>query len=647
MIVPGVSGTVGVGSTSVTAGLPTGLVNGMKVVIAVVTKPDTATFTTPTNWTAEGEKAGGGGTTGNQIGPTKVAVFTRVKDATWSTMPAITVTNGSASAAIAFGQLPGGGSALSVAVATGEFTGDTTSWSTVFATDPGITADDRVIVFCGNKDDAPVWSAQSLSVPGCTLTPAWERSDVVETTTGNDCGGMVAEWMVKSGTSSGAATFTATTDLASRGPAILVRLRETGVPTNLCHGVEPEAQGGFQGPIIDGNGNLYRVTEEYLGPNLAIPEFGNHPMMMKSADGGITWKRMDSANGPGYGLQGSFNDMESCWIVQRTGLQQIELLYEKAESRWWGATFCTSDHATTPDTWVTASIGTSAGVETFPATVANESGIAGVSLSDGTVHAFIRGQLQSGFDSFSFRTKATATWGSGTYITDGVNMTRPSAVVGESDKTYLFYRDHTNGQVRYRTITAAGSVGSSARVDSAGAGAGGAVNYMNNVVPPVYYDDAGTPVVVVGFVNASNVLRTVEIRGGVVGSEQVVSSDVLTVNPLDLGGTSTDNQGPSAALAVLGTTVYAFWGEVTGTSGDVFYASRPNGGSWSARTLFFDTGAGNECHWLYANKISATKIGVTVDIGRHFDDDSTIIYSELSVATAAALPIIVMPPRRP
>jgi len=604
-----------------------------------------------TNWTLESEFAGGGGTQGTDTGPSRVMIYSRVKDAGWSTMSAIaTLTGANSSAAIAFGQLPGGGSSISTAVATGEYTGNGTAWSATMTTDPGITENDRIIIVCGNQSDGPTWSAQDLSVPGCTLTAVWERTEALEGITGQDVGGMICEFMVKSGTSTGAATFTATTSAASRGPTVLLRLRETGVPNNLVHGVEPEAAGGFQGPIMDGNGNLYRVTEEYLGPNLAMPEFGNHPMMMKSTDGGVTWKRMDAANGPGYGVQGSFNDMESCAIVQRTGLKQIEVLYEKAESRWWGCTFNTSDHPTAPDTWVTASIGTSAGVETFAATVARESGIAGCSLADGTVRAFVRGTQVSTFDAFSFRTKATTTWSSATVIDDGSrNMTRPQAVTGPSDEVLLAYRDDTNGQVRGRIISAAGSVGSSFRIDTNGAGAGASVKYVNNVVPPVYYDDAGTSVYVVGFVNASDLFKIVEIRGGTVGAEETVSTDTLTVNPLDLGGTSTDNEGPSAALAVIGTTLYAFWGEVVGSSGDVYYASRPNGGSWSARTLFADTGTGNECQWLYANKISATRVAVTYDIGRHFDDDSTIIYAELTVGGGATAsppkpPIVAGPP---
>lgn len=399
-------------------------------------------------------------------------------------------------------------------------------------------------------------------------------------------------------------------------------------------GVEPEAANGFQGPIMDSNGNLYRVTEEFLGAGGA--GFGNHPRMEKSSDGGQTWSRQDATNSPGYNTAGSYNDMESAWITHRPTADEIVLTYMKAQSRWWGVSYRTSDHPTNPDTWDTGTFATSSGQDQF-GTQASESGIAACVLSDGTVRAFIRGTPQSANQAFLHRTKATTTWDSGaTYITHAsVDMTRPSCVVGESDTTYLFYRDHTNGRVYYRTVSSTGTVGSPSRVDTNGAGA--TDSYMNNVVPPVYYNDGGTPVVVVGFVNASNVLRTVEVRGGTPGSEQVVSTDTLVNDPPSSGG-QTDNMGPSAALAVHGTTVYALWGD--DTSGDLYYATRPNGGSWSARTLLADTGTGNEVQWLYANVVTkpdASKIlAFTYDIGPHADDGGNIQYNELALSAGSS-----------
>lgn len=423
------------------------------------------------------------------------------------------------------------------------------------------------------------------------------------------------------------ATVTPTT--ASRTVVIGTPSVSSGVILpGLIDGVEPEAAGGYPGPCIDSNGAMYRVTEEYLQAGGA--GFGNHPMIMKSSDGGQTWTRQDATNTPGYGTTGSYNDMESACLISRPTSKEVVLCYMKSQSRWWGMSFRTSDHPTNPDTWDLSTIATSSGQDSI-SSQASESGVQGVTLSNGTVRAFIRTHNGS-FDDFLHRTKVTTTWDTGaTYISDAFQMTRPQAVVANNDITYLFYKDHTNGRIYYRTISATGTVGASTRVDSGGAGTG--VDYENNCMPPTYYDDAGTPVVTVAFVNASNQLRTVDVRGGAVQAEQQVSTDTVTVNPAGTESTS-DSQGPSAALAASGTTLYVFWGD--NTSGDLYYATRENGGSWSARTLLADSGAGGRMNWLYAKELtkpSGSKvIGYTYDVGPHADDDSNIWYNEMAVA---------------
>lgn len=661
------------GTTSVTPAAPASLVNGNIVVIYVGCKYDTASVVTPTDWTLAGSVAGGTTGTGNDTGPTRTTVFYRVKDAAWSTMPTITVTSGNASFAQAF-QYSNATGFWDVAASGGADSTTGTAWSVTAASNPGITAGDMCFVATTVPTDigaGATFSAQAITATGISVWgTATERSEPY-TSNGNDAGGMVFDRPVTTGTSSAAPVITATaggTTTNIMGTSLLVRLREITITSksgsdslgigvtdtsaapvevdplpSLVDGVEPEAAGSFHGPYMDSNGSLYILTEEYLAAG--GPGFGNHPMIMKSADNGATWTRMDAANGPGYNLSGSFNDLESVWLVQRAGTNSLIVLHEKASSRWWGHTYRTSDHPTNPDTWDAASFGTSSGLEQFTTAPPSESGIGGVTLSDGTVRAFIRGNKQSTFDAIRHAVMAAGgvSWNiaGATYITHAnVNMSRPTPVVGESDNTYMFYRDHTNGRVYYVTISSTGTVSGATRVDSGGAGAGATTKYENNVVPPVYYDDAGTPVVVVGFVNASDQLRTVEIRGGSVGSEQVVSTDTVTVNPQDSGGSSTDNQGPSAALAVLGTTVYALWGD--NTSGDLYYSTRANGGSWSARTLLNDTGASKAVHWTYANVVTRPGgdkyLSYTYDIGPHADDDSDIMYDDLLIS-AGATPI--------
>ncbi len=220
-------GTVGVGSTSVTAGLPASLATGDGVLLRVLAKPDTATIVTPTDWTLIVDVAGGGGTQGNGTGPSRQAVFWREKDAGWSTMPAVTVTSGNASAAIAERWTKDTGAAWAVAAASGAYSGNGTAWSAAMDVDPGLIIGDGVSVGCSNQDDAPTWSAQAIAATGATFGSVTERSEAVSTTTGQDLGGMVFTAAVTAGPASAAATVTGTASAASRGTTALVRLRQT------------------------------------------------------------------------------------------------------------------------------------------------------------------------------------------------------------------------------------------------------------------------------------------------------------------------------------------------------------------------------------------------------------------------------------
>lgn len=222
----GTAGTVGVGSTSITPGLPASLTDGDVVWIVVVSKPDTTTHVTPTDWSLAGSAAGGGGTSGNGTGPTRVSVMFRVKDASWSTMPAITCTGGNSTAAQAFRYTRDTSKTLDVASAGGAFSGNTTAWSATMASDPGVTAGDLVLLASSTQDEAPTWSAETFTATGLTLGTATERSEAIEGTTGNDVGGWMADRPVTAGTATAPAVVTATSSVASRGATLLVRVRE-------------------------------------------------------------------------------------------------------------------------------------------------------------------------------------------------------------------------------------------------------------------------------------------------------------------------------------------------------------------------------------------------------------------------------------
>lgn len=249
-------GTVGTGSTSVTAGLPASLATGDGVLLRILTKPDTATVATPSGWTLVVDVAGGGGSNGNGVGPTRQTVFFREKDAGWSTMPAVTVTSGNSTAAVAERWTKNTGQTWSIAAASGAYSGDATSWSAAMDVDPGIAFGDAVSVGCSNQDDAPTWSAQGITATGATFGSVTERSDVVSTTTGFDIGGMVFTAAVTAGTATAVATVTATTSANSRGTTALVRLREVAPPPIASYSFSD----GTGTTVTDDTGNGHSLT---------------------------------------------------------------------------------------------------------------------------------------------------------------------------------------------------------------------------------------------------------------------------------------------------------------------------------------------------------------------------------------------------
>lgn len=219
------AGTVGIGSTTVTPGAPAGLAATDICFIFVSTKPDTATINIPAGWSLAVDVAGGGGTTGAAVGPTRGAWLYREGT---GAMPAISITSGSGSAAQAFAYSSTIGNGWTVTATSGVYgtAATVTAVSAALGGDPGITVGDRLLVGLTSMSVTPTWSAQTVTAPGLTTGAYTERSEAVETTTGNDTGGMVFEAPAQLGTATGVPTVTATASAATRGVIALVRMRE-------------------------------------------------------------------------------------------------------------------------------------------------------------------------------------------------------------------------------------------------------------------------------------------------------------------------------------------------------------------------------------------------------------------------------------
>lgn len=224
------AGTLGVGTTSVTPGTPASLANSNGVFVVVVTKPNTASIGTPTNWQLVGSNSGGAGVNGASTGPTRVGVFFREKDASWSSVPAITVTSGNSTAAMAF-QFSKTGGGWDHFNRNGTYNGATagTAFNVITAATE-IAAGDWILTALSNGANAPSWSGQSYTSTGITYAAVTEFADNIQTGTGNDVGG--AFWGAQ--VTAGAGTVTiqqqATASGASTGAVVCIRVREVARP---------------------------------------------------------------------------------------------------------------------------------------------------------------------------------------------------------------------------------------------------------------------------------------------------------------------------------------------------------------------------------------------------------------------------------
>jgi hypothetical protein len=234
----GAAGTVSAGgTTSISVPYPTGITRGDLLVLSLAVRPQGATITTPTGWTAPSNNTGTGGAGGEatDAGTVKVAVFTKEADGTETGNLAVTVGNTpNAGMGRMFRYSRTTGKQWSVACANGADNDGGTGWSVTGNVDPGITAGDMVIVSTALNTDAPTWSSQALSATGVTFGAANERQDT-GVTTGNDIKLMVSDHAVSSGTSSAAPVYTATASATSpEGASVFLRIRQTDQPIQLA-----------------------------------------------------------------------------------------------------------------------------------------------------------------------------------------------------------------------------------------------------------------------------------------------------------------------------------------------------------------------------------------------------------------------------
>lgn len=201
--------------------------SGDLLVALVAFKPESATISVPTGWTDQGTYTGGTGSQAADTGQVALAVRTRIADATSTDFPTFT----DASAGVLSCQMlriskTDDSSFLyfDVAATSGSDASSGIGWSATMSSDPGIATNDLLVNIAVTPTDvAQVWSPESFTITGATLTSLWAHDDVAAS--GNDLGVHQRVYYVSSGTGSAAAAHTATLDTGTAGVSVLVRVR--------------------------------------------------------------------------------------------------------------------------------------------------------------------------------------------------------------------------------------------------------------------------------------------------------------------------------------------------------------------------------------------------------------------------------------
>lgn len=483
----------------------------------------------------------------------------------------------------------------------------------VFSVQP----DDVIVVGVAIKDDGVTHTSQSVTMSGVTLSSmTWQGQ--YTTATANQASLYVGYCRVQSGTATGTPVYAATSSVsgASAVAVTFMRLRsqDPALPGVLgLYGdplVEPESH-THNIPVLDGNNNRYRVGESNLAHDT------NRVAVHKSADGGKTWKAVDWLNHP------SAQDLEGTWTAKGQADPTTLYFWHTRDDTVWLIPFRMSTHATNPDTY-----GTMETVDSGLSVSGVTQYISAAELSDGTWWIAYSDTLAGANNQVAYRKRtATNTYGTKTTLSDGtgLNLTAPVLVRGASDVCYLFYKDNTTSNtLKYRTLTAGGTLSGASTVTS------GISTQELAHTNAIYYNDNGTEVIGIAYTNTSGILKYREIRGGVLQSEETISTAAVTENP-----GSTDSRAAVAHLAVDGTTVHAMW--FRAADGDLLRDSRVSG-SWGTDTVVWDSG-GETGWYVYCNVVTEgtqVKLVYTYDQGVHIDDGSNITYNEVVLRTTAA-----------
>jgi hypothetical protein len=320
------------------------------------------------------------------------------------------------------------------------------------------------------------------------------------------------------------------------------------VPAGHLGGTFVETPGRI-GPWQASNGDLYFIMEP--------TETDNVLMMVKSSDGGATWREVDGANRPAADdLEGVGSDLFG---------DTVHILHQTSEHVWHHA-FRTSDHPTRPDSWAVRD--ELVATPTKPPTQV----AALVARSDGSLVA-----AYGGAETIHVATRTTdGEWGEPLAVDADAAavLSGPQTALGADDAVHLAYTD-SEGAAWYRRFLPDGTLTPRERV---AAGLGTTEYDVGSIAPLAYSPETDTVVVLYRLADGHLWARRAGAGGGLTAPVRVTDRRVVQ-NAVD------SDQVGADAIAVGGAVHVVF---IEDGTGHLYYTSSGAAGEWEPSVLLSD-----------------------------------------------------------
>jgi hypothetical protein len=320
------------------------------------------------------------------------------------------------------------------------------------------------------------------------------------------------------------------------------------------------------GPWQADNGDLYFPMEP--------SETWNRLMMVKSDDGGDSWREVDGTHRPETG------DLEG--FASMLAGDRIHMLHQTSDHVLYHA-FNTADHSDSPDRWAVRD-------ERLASPGEPPTQVADLAVrSDGSVVA-----VYGGPDDLRIRVRSSAgRWGQASVIesSGGAALSGPTVVLGRDDVVHLAYTSR-DGTGWYRKLLVGGELSDPLRITS---DLGGDESDVGSILPLLYL--AGSDSVNVLYRTSDGRLQERRVQSDGSLSEPVSVTERRVVQ------SAVDSDQVGADAVVDGEVVHALF--IEQNTGRLFHTLRVDG-RWSDGDLLVDEA---DVQWVRGSLINLPGVG--------------------------------------